>query len=187
MEPPESINAGELVLKRWQPEWADVAAAAVRESLPELKPFLPWARDEYDIETARAFIMVRQVVQREHTGPFGERVRVSRPTVDRWCRWWRAGGFEALVPAPARVDARTPAEVLAMAAGLKRENPDRTAAQVVRILRAQSGWAPSERTLQRHFKQLELDRDVPPPRRCSAGSRPTGATNCGSATSCTGR
>jgi ribosomal-protein-serine acetyltransferase len=56
MEPPESINAGELVLKRWQPEWADVAAGAVRESLPELKPFLPWARDEYDIDTARAFI-----------------------------------------------------------------------------------------------------------------------------------
>jgi len=48
-----------------------------------------------------------------------------------------------------------------MAAGLKRENPDRTAAQVVRILRAQSGWAPSERTLQRHFRHLELDRDVP--------------------------
>ena len=40
-----------------------------------------------------------------------------------------------------------------MAAGLKRENPHRTAAQVVRILRAQSGWAPSERTLQRHFKR----------------------------------
>src|SRR6266498_2727131 len=79
--------------------------------------------------------LVRQLVQREHTGPFGERVRVSRPTIDRWCRWWRAGGFEALVPTPARVEPRTPAEVLAMAAGLKRENPDRTAAQVVRILR----------------------------------------------------
>jgi hypothetical protein len=48
-----------------------------------------------------------------------------------------------------------------MAAGLKRENPDRTAAQVVRILRAQSGWAPSERTLQRDFKHLELDRELP--------------------------
>ena len=27
--------------------------------------------------------LVRQLVQREHTGPFGERVRVSRPTIDR--------------------------------------------------------------------------------------------------------
>jgi hypothetical protein len=43
---------------------------------------------------------------------------------------------------------------------LKREKPDRSAAQIVRILRAQSGWAPSERTLQRHFDRLELDRDI---------------------------
>jgi ribosomal-protein-serine acetyltransferase len=56
MEPPESINAGELVLKRWEPTWAEQAAAAVRESLPELIPFLPWAHDEYDADTARAFI-----------------------------------------------------------------------------------------------------------------------------------
>jgi putative transposase len=105
--------------------------------------------------------LVRQLAGREHTGPLGAPVRVSVPTINRWCRWWRQGGFETLVPTPARVEPRTPAEVLAMAAGLKRENPDRTAAQIVRILRAQSGWAPSERTLQRHFKHLELDRDLP--------------------------
>ena len=56
MEPPEIINAGELVLKRWEPQWAEQATAAVRESLPELKPFLPWARDDHDISAARAFI-----------------------------------------------------------------------------------------------------------------------------------
>lgn len=50
------INAGELVLKRWEPEWADEAAAAVRDSLPELKPFLPWAVDGYDTAAARTFI-----------------------------------------------------------------------------------------------------------------------------------
>ena len=105
--------------------------------------------------------LVREVTGRVHAGPFGVPVRVSVATLNRWCRWWRTGGFEALVPAPARVEARTPAEVLAMAAAVKRENPCRTAAQVARILRAQSGWAPSERTLQRHFKHLELDRDVP--------------------------
>ena len=55
---------------------------------------------------------------------------------------------------------------------LKRENPERTAAQIVRIMRAQSGWAPSERTLQRHFERLELDRDLNPgPLQVSAGSR----------------
>jgi putative transposase len=105
--------------------------------------------------------LVRALAERTHQGPFGEPVRVSRQTIDRWVRWWRAGGFEALVPTPARVTPRTPAEVLALATALKRERPERTAAQVARILRAQSGWAPSERTLQRHFVRLELDRAVP--------------------------
>ena len=100
--------------------------------------------------------MVRALAAAEHRGPSGELVRVSRATVDRWVRAWRAGGFEALVPTPARVGPRSPAEVLDMAAGLKRENPARTAAQVARILWATSGWAPSERTLQRHFARLGL-------------------------------
>ena len=56
MEPPEMIYAGELVLKRWKPQWADEAAAAIRESLPELKPFMPFAQDDYDAVAARAFI-----------------------------------------------------------------------------------------------------------------------------------
>jgi transposase InsO family protein len=51
---------------------------------------------------------------------------------------------------------RTPAEVLDLAAALKRENPARTAAQVARILRTSAGWSPAERTLQRHFVRLEL-------------------------------
>jgi putative transposase len=100
--------------------------------------------------------LVRALAEREHTGPFGAPVRVSRHTIDRWARDWRSGGFEALVPRPARVTPRTPAEVLEVATALKRENPARTAAQVTRILRAQSGWAPSDRTLQRHFERLAL-------------------------------
>jgi ribosomal-protein-serine acetyltransferase len=56
MEPPEMINAGELVLKRWELAWADEATRAVRESLPELQPFMPWAHDDYDIDAARSFI-----------------------------------------------------------------------------------------------------------------------------------
>jgi putative transposase len=105
--------------------------------------------------------MVRALAEREHDGPFGEKVRVARNTIDRWCRWWRAGGFAALVPQPARVPPRTPAEVLDLAAAVKKENLGRTATQVARILRAQSGWSPSERTLQRHFERLELQ--APPP------------------------
>lgn len=100
--------------------------------------------------------LVRELAERAHPGPFAEPVQVTRHTIDRWVRAWRVGGFEALVPQPAKVTARTPPEVLATAAALKRENPGRTAAQITRILRAQSGWAPNERTLQRHFERLEL-------------------------------
>ena len=60
---------------------------------------------------------------REHAGPFGQPVRVSRATIDRWIRDWRRGGFDALVPDPRQVAPRTPAEVLELAAALKTEVP----------------------------------------------------------------
>ena len=100
--------------------------------------------------------LVREIAAREHTAPDGRRVRFSRDTLDRWIRAWRRGGFDALVPDPRRASPRLPAEVLEMAIALKRENLDRTAAQVRRILRAQMGWSPGERTLQRHFAQDPL-------------------------------
>jgi ribosomal-protein-serine acetyltransferase len=56
MEPPEMINAGELVLKRWEPEWAAESTVAVRESLPELQAYLAWAHDGYADEDSRDFI-----------------------------------------------------------------------------------------------------------------------------------
>src|SRR3989454_1301719 len=100
--------------------------------------------------------MVREIAGREHAGPFGEPVTVSRATADRWIRAWRSGGFAALAPPARQVTARTDPEVLELAAGLKRENPERTAAQVERILRKSCGWSPSVRTLLRHFDRLEL-------------------------------
>ena len=100
--------------------------------------------------------MVREIAGREHPGPFGEPVTVSRATVDRWIRAWRDGGFAALAPPARQVTLRTDPEVLELAAGLKRENPERTAAQVERILRKSCGWSPSVRTLLRHFDRLEL-------------------------------
>lgn len=36
--------------------------------------------------------LVRALAEREHTGPFGAPVRVSRHTIDRWARDWRSGG-----------------------------------------------------------------------------------------------
>jgi putative transposase len=62
------------------------------------------------------------------------------------------------VPSPRQCAPRTSAEVLEVAEALKRENPARTAAQVRRILKVQSGWAPDERTLQRHFARQGLGR-----------------------------
>jgi putative transposase len=100
--------------------------------------------------------LVRGLAAREHPGPFGVPVAVSRASLDRWIRAWRSGGFDALTPPSRQVTPRTPAEVLELAAALKRENPGRTAAQVARVLRASGGWSPSERTLQRHFARLEL-------------------------------
>lgn len=100
--------------------------------------------------------LVRAIAAKVHTDPFGNTVRISRETLDRWIRRYRAGGFEALVPCPRMLSARTDAAVLELAASLKRENPDRTVTQVVRILRTATGWAPSESTLLRHFHRLEL-------------------------------
>src|SRR5690349_3751938 len=99
--------------------------------------------------------LVRALADRDHEGPSGRPVRVSRATIDRWIRDWRRGGFDALVPPARRVGPRTPAEVLELAVALKKEVPARTAVQVAAILRAHSGWAPNERTLQRHFVRLE--------------------------------
>lgn len=100
--------------------------------------------------------LVRALAAAEHVDPFGRRVRYSRDTLDRWIRAWRRGGFDALVPPPRQSTPRTPAEVIELALGLKKENPARTAAQVRRILRTQMGWAPGERTLQRHFAEQGL-------------------------------
>jgi putative transposase len=102
--------------------------------------------------------LVRAVAAREHAGPMWTAVRVSRASLDRWIRAYRAGGFEALVPAARRPVAQTPAEILALAVALKKEAPGRTAAQVAVVLAAHAGFSPSARTLQRHFAALGLSR-----------------------------
>ena len=100
--------------------------------------------------------IVRDLAAREHAGPSGRTVSVSRKTIDRWIAARRAGGFDALVPAPRQCSPRTDPQVVGLAVGLKKENPARTAAQVRRVLIAQLGWAPSERALQRWFEAREL-------------------------------
>ncbi len=101
--------------------------------------------------------LVRSLAARDHTGPNGERVRVARNTLDRWIRDWRAGGFDALVPAARSAEPVTPVAMLDLAVKLKRETPGRTAAQVSEVIRTAEGWAPSERTIQRLFARLGLN------------------------------
>jgi putative transposase len=100
----------------------------------------------------------RELAGRVHEGPGGRRVTVSYSTLTRWRRRYEEGGFDALVPSPRQPAPRTPQEVLALAEALKREKPGRTAAQVRRVLQVTAGWAPSDRTLQRLFERLELNR-----------------------------
>ena len=107
-----------------------------------------------DLSTKARGRVVRAIAARTHAGPFGGQHRYSRDTLDRWIRRYRAGGLDALAPSTRQPGSRIDTTVLELAAALKGE-PDRTAAQVVRILRASSGWSPSESTL-RLFHRHDL-------------------------------
>ena len=110
------------------------------------------------LSKAERGVLVRALAARGHTGPGGAEVRVSRPTIDRWVRALRTGGFEALLPEARHANPRTPKEVLELACRLRRERPERTAAHICELMRAVSGWAPDERTIQRHFVRAGLSR-----------------------------
>jgi putative transposase len=103
--------------------------------------------------------LVRALADREHVGPDGRLVRVARGTLDEWIRAYRRGGFEALVPRPRVVAPRTPADLLALALALKRERPQRTAAQVREIMlaTAEGEPVPGLRTLQTHLARAGLN------------------------------
>jgi len=114
-----------------------------------------------ELSTKQRGRLVRAIAAKTHPGPFETPVRISRASLDRWIRAYRAGGFAALVPTPRRVQPATPAQVLQLAVALKTEAPDRTAAQVAAVLTAHGGFAPSARTLQRHFAAAGLTRSRP--------------------------
>jgi putative transposase len=101
--------------------------------------------------------LVRDLAAREHAGPDGRPTRVGRTTLDDWVRAYRAGGYEALVPRPKRVTPRTPARILELAIAVKRERPDRTAAQIHAIMAAAGEPVPCARTLQTHLSRAGLN------------------------------
>ena len=84
---------------------------------------------------------------------------VGRTTFDDWIRAYRCGGFGALVPKERASVPRTPRLLLEQAEVLRRENPARTCAQIVRIIAAANGGrGPSASTVERHLRRLGLTR-----------------------------
>lgn len=106
--------------------------------------------------------LVRALALVDHPWPFGGTRRFSRETLDRWVKAWHVGGFDGLKPGERACTPFTDTTVLTLAESLKREKPNRTAAQVKRIITETLGQAPSETTLLRHFRAKNI----------STGTRP---------------
>ena len=103
--------------------------------------------------------LVRSLAARLHAHPSGELRSVGRSTLDDWIRAYRTGGFEALAPRQRASVPRTPRALLEQAETLRRENPQRTAAQIQRIIAAANGGVgPSQSTVERHLRRQGLTR-----------------------------
>ena len=104
--------------------------------------------------------LVREMASRQHEFPDGSVGTVSRNTLDRWMRYYRARGLSGLEP-EVRTDAgvvRRHPELFEEAAALRRERPERSAAHIAEILRARHGIRVSERTLREQLQRRGLDR-----------------------------
>lgn len=106
--------------------------------------------------------LVKALAQVDHPWPFGGTRRYSRETLDRWIKAWKLHGFDGLKPEERATTVGTDPTVLTLAESLKREKPNRTAAQIKRIITETLGQAPSETTLLRHFRAKDI----------STGARP---------------
>lgn len=57
MTPPEQVDPGPIVLRRWHPDWASGLLAAVRASLPQLQASgAEWAKDDYSLDSAHEYM-----------------------------------------------------------------------------------------------------------------------------------
>lgn len=106
--------------------------------------------------------LVRALAGMDHPWPFGGTRRYSRETLDRWIKAWHRHGFDGLKPEERSTTIGTDPTVLTLAESLKREKPNRTSAQIKRIITETLGQAPSETTLLRHFRAKNI----------STGARP---------------
>ncbi|HKA11743.1 MAG TPA: hypothetical protein VKI99_14890 [Candidatus Dormibacteraeota bacterium] len=51
-----------------------------------------------ELRPRRRGVTTRALAELEHLRDDGRRVRVSPATLRRWLRYWRAGGYDALLP-----------------------------------------------------------------------------------------
>lgn len=57
MTPPEEVDAGPILLRRWQADWATRLLTAVRASLPQLQASgAEWATDDYSLDSAHEYM-----------------------------------------------------------------------------------------------------------------------------------
>ena len=112
--------------------------------------------------------LLREIVARPWTDPTGRARLLHARTVERWVAAYRAGGFDALLPAPradrGAVRGLDPA-VLAQALQLRQEVPHRSGRQVIHMLELAGVVAPGAvkySTLTRHFRRAGLDAPVGP-------------------------
>jgi len=104
-------------------------------------------------------LLVRGLAARVHSHPGGELRTLGRSTLDEWIRAYRRGGFAGLLPKERAAVPRTAGALLEEAAALRRERPQRTAAQIARIMHARHGQrSPSASTVGRHLARLGLSR-----------------------------
>ena len=105
-------------------------------------------------------LLVRRIAAAEHVTPAGEPRQVSRNTLDRWIRKYRAEGLAGLRDRP-RSDqgsARLNPALLDEAIRLRLEAPARSAAHISEIVRARHGVRIAERTLREQLRQRGLTR-----------------------------
>jgi putative transposase len=104
--------------------------------------------------------LVRLLAERTHRHPDGSWVRVTRGTIDRWLRAYRARGLEGLRPGT-RSDSgavRRHPELFDLAASLRKELPARSAAHIADIIAARHGVRIAPRTIREQLAKRGLQR-----------------------------
>ena len=126
---------------------------------------LPLLRHNRDTDGSKKDIRTA-IAARPHTIPHSPRTTISVPTLRRWEKAYRQGGFDALRPKPRadRGQSRTLSdETLQRAEALKRELPTRSARTIVDMLKRDqaspaAATSLAARTLRRHLAQRGLTR-----------------------------